>query len=509
MAAFDFNQRPDFDGSAYDVVIVGAGAAGLLLASRLSATRRVLVLESGHFALDPDRQRLNEVVQEGKPLRLAKWGRKRAVGGTTLAWGGQSLPFLESDFEVRAWVPRSGWPIRRRDLVPHYQAANRAMGVDALDYDEEAFRLLRYAPPGFAPEVVRTHVSKWAPEPNFRKVFAREVEASFDVLYNCQVLGLDFSEGAVEGVRVSSFEGRRAHFSVPLLVLACGGLETVRTLLIAADQGAPLSEAQREVLGTAFMDHPCLRAGTIETSDPYRLQRLFATRLKRGRKYSVRLTASDAFVRRHRLLHLSASVMFTLEGGDFDPYQEVRDVRRLLARPGRLLAASGALARTGLALVRDGFLYKHGAEAYLSLMCEQAPTEDSRLRLHPTETDRFGLPRLAVQWAVSPETWRSAVTFCRALRDEFERLGLGHLRLRPEMEGGEDRTDLLSDVNHHMGGARMGTDPATSVVTPDLQVRGIPNLYVCSAAVYPTGSHSNPTLTLLALADRLACTLPR
>ncbi len=252
------------------------------------------------------------------------------------------------------------------------------------------------------------------------------------------------------------------------------------------------------------MDHPCVRAGTVETDQPYRLQQAFGTQVKRGRKYSVRLTAADAFVRHHRLLNLSASVMFTSGGSGFDPYQEVRDFRRLLAHPGRFLATSGALVRTGAALVRDGFVYKHGAEAHVALMCEQEPTDESRLRLHPTETDRFGLPRLAVDWRISPRTWASAVAFSRALRDELARLGLGRLRLRPEMEGDDDHTDLLSDVNHHMGGAPMGTDLATSVVTPALQVRGVPNLYVCSAAVYPTGSHSNPTLTLLALADALA-----
>ncbi len=212
MAAFDFNRHPDFQGSAYDVVVVGAGAAGLFLASRLSATRRVLVLESGHFAEDPDRQRLNEVVQQGKLLQNAVWGRKRAVGGSTIAWGGQSLPFLASDFEARPWVPRSGWPLERRDLDAHYRAANRAMGIDALDYDEEAFRFLGYTPPRFDSDTVHCHVSKWAPEPNFRKVFAREVNRAFDVLYNCQVTGLRFADGGVEGVEVSSFEGHVAAF---------------------------------------------------------------------------------------------------------------------------------------------------------------------------------------------------------------------------------------------------------------------------------------------------------
>ena len=180
MAAFDFNRHPEFDGSGYDVVIAGAGAAGLYLASKLSRTRRVLVLESGHFAEDEDRQRLNEVVQTGKPMQAAVWRRKRAVGGTTVAWGGQSLPFLRSDFEEREWVERAGWPINLDDLAPHYRAANRVIGIDELDYDNEAFNHLGYAPPAFDPDIVHLHVSKWTPEPNFRKVFAED--AALNVL---------------------------------------------------------------------------------------------------------------------------------------------------------------------------------------------------------------------------------------------------------------------------------------------------------------------------------------
>lgn len=88
--------------------------------------------------------------------------------------------------------------------------------------------------------------------------------------------------------------------------------------------------------------------------------------------------------------------------------------------------------------------------------------------------------------------------------DEIQRLGLGHVRLFDALQ--TDATDFethLSDVYHHMGGARMSASPTYSVVDDQLQAWGIPDLYVCSAAVFPTSSRSNPTLTLLALGARL------
>ena len=61
----------------------------------------------------------------------------------------------------------------------------------------------------------------------------------------------------------------------------------------------------------------------------------------------------------------------------------------------------------------------------------------------------------------------------------------------------------LTDVNHHMGGTRMSATPDDGVVSTDLQVWGHPNIYVCSCSVFPTVSHSNPTLTMMALCIRL------
>jgi choline dehydrogenase-like flavoprotein len=99
----DFNvSLPPYDWSAFEYVIVGAGAAGILLAVKLTTNgRRVLLIESGHFALDDQRQALNEVEQSGKPLSNPVWARKRVIGGTTTVWGGQSLPFSSMDFELR------------------------------------------------------------------------------------------------------------------------------------------------------------------------------------------------------------------------------------------------------------------------------------------------------------------------------------------------------------------------------------------------------------------------
>jgi choline dehydrogenase-like flavoprotein len=67
----------------------------------------------------------------------------------------------------------------------------------------------------------------------------------------------------------------------------------------------------------------------------------------------------------------------------------------------------------------------------------------------------------------------------------------------------------VSPGGHHMGTTRMGADPKTSVVDKDCRTHQVTNLYIAGSSVFPTAGDSNPTLTIVALAHRLADTLKK
>jgi glycine/D-amino acid oxidase-like deaminating enzyme len=504
MAVIDFNTDPDWAAGNHDVVIVGAGAAGLFLASLLCKRFRVLVIETGHLSLDPALQQLNQVEFTGKPLLSAVDGRKRAVGGTTLAWGGQSLPFSQLDFEHRPWVPNSGWPIDGRSLWRHYQNANRAMGIDDLDYEDEIFRQLGIQPLPFDREQIRFHFSKWAPDPNFRRIFAREIDEQITVLCNCSLADVELEGANVRAVICRNRQGDSRRFPCSRLILAAGGLESVRLVLWmqARHRFLPPESARR--LGTGFMEHPSIYAGAVTTAEPYRFQKSFNTQVWRRRRYSIRLSAAEKWQRRHRHLNVTAAFVMQRPDDAFDPYTEFRDFAKVWATRGALRLTAASLGATAWALARDRFIYKHGASPTLSICAEQEPSSASSLRLADT-SDAFGMPRLSLHWDLSPATWQTIAAFAAVVGSEISRLGLGRLELRPELkEASAPRVDLLYDIGHHMGGTAMGERGSHSVVDPDLKLQGLSNAWLCSGSVFPTGSHSNPTLTVLALADRLA-----
>ncbi len=498
----------EVDGTGFDVTIVGAGAAGIMLAILLGRRgKRVLMIESGHFTLDPDRQNLNRLEQSAKLMTDVIWNHKRAIGGTTLEWGGQSLPFSPSDFSKRDWIDHSGWPISYETISSYYNLANRFLGVDELNYDTDILAMLRREAPGVDAGLLRYHFSKWAKQPNFVKLHGADLQRHATVLYNAHLLRIDLDGNSrVRTIEVGDFRGGRRTIPVDTLVLAAGGIETNRMLLHNDHQQKGGLGNVSDWLGKAFIEHPHLDIGHVEAPDMGRLHRIFGSRLRHGSRYSVRLSTTAAWQQHHRLLAASASLTWPNDGGDAGLLTELKSFvhRPRMGDALRIAKGSGRRAHRLWALLRTGLIGKPGASPRVSLTCEQEPSRDSYVALSD-DRDRFGMRIARLHWRIGPKTWATAAAFGQTLTAQMQRAGLGHLHLRDVVHaGGADHEIHLGDSNDHMGGARMSASPADGVVDSQLRLWGVPNLRVCSTAVFPTGSHSNPTLTLLALTARLA-----
>ncbi len=503
MAFIDLNTKhsSSFSIPRADVVLIGAGAAGILLAIKLSRQgKSVLVLESGHFGEDEKKQALNEVEQTGKILNNAIWGRKRAVGGTTIAWGGQSLPFTSIDFEKREWVQNSGWPLAYGEMTKYYAEANAFMGIDNMNYTTD---ILPYILPGdleIDSSILDLHVSKWATQPNFYLLYKAELEKKVTVIYNAQVTDIQKKEEAIEHITISNFNDIIFKAAIKKLIITAGTIETVRILLnnnLGNHSGW---------LGKNFMDHPCIEAGTIKVKNAYRIQRYFNTHLFKARRYSIRLSLNRKFQEEKKLLNCSAAIMFPLPEDAFNLYGELKSFRKDF-KLSRLIKLSGSIVnifKSASAYIFNHFYYKANAASILALMIEQEPTQESYISLSDKK-DRFGISEAKINWSITSKTWDTAIATANAVRNEIETLKFGKVNLYDHLNAtNPDWSNYLSDVCHQMGGCKMSLLPQDGVVNENLQVWGVANLYVCSCAVFPTSSHSNPTLTMLALASRLA-----
>jgi choline dehydrogenase-like flavoprotein len=513
------------DTQIWDLCIVGAGAAGLVLAAEfLRGPGRILVLESGLHEPDAHGDDLNQLENIG--LRHDGWreGRVRSLGGTTRAWGGQLIPLRTSEIESRPWIPNSGWPLRLEDLDPYYRRTERLLRIEGPPYDDAVWPRLGVTPPAFDPREFRVRFSQWAAlgRRNFAVLWRRELErsANVSVLIDATAVGVRCtSDGShCETVEVRSRGGRQASIRARTYVIACGGIETARLLLASPTSNGSTVGNSSGLVGRFFQDHVSYIAGELEPTSRRMVQDLFDPRYIGATMYSVKIEPTDAVMQRETWLNVMGHISFQIP--DALGWLELRRILRSL-QAGRLEMPSRdeciAMLRGSAELMRlvlGRYLAKRrrspGAGAVRLLIdSEQAPTSDSSVLLD-TRVDPFGMPRARLDWRIGELERRTLTGFAARVAAEFERLGLGRVRLAgaPDFDL-RDTPGAARDIFHHMGTARMGATARTGVTRTDLRCHDVDNLFLAGAAVFPAGGIANPTFTALALSLRLADHLKR
>jgi choline dehydrogenase-like flavoprotein len=135
-------------------------------------------------------------------------------------------------------------------------------------------------------------------------------------------------------------------------------------------------------------------------------------------------------------------------------------------------------------------------------LLEQVPNPDSRLTLSD-ETDALGQRRLKLDWRFTELDWRTLRRSHEVIGMELGKGGLGRFRMDVS-EIPNEWPEQTRGAHHHMGTTRMHDDPKQGVTDGNCRVHGVANLWIAGSSVFPTGGYANPTLTLVALAIRLA-----
>jgi choline dehydrogenase-like flavoprotein len=128
---------------------------------------------------------------------------------------------------------------------------------------------------------------------------------------------------------------------------------------------------------------------------------------------------------------------------------------------------------------------------------EQSPNPDSRVILSD-DLDSLGKNRVKLNWQLSDIDRHSIRRAHEIIGEELGRAGLGRMKVQLS------DTDVLWGGAHHIGTTRMHSDPRKGVVNENCQIHGISNLFIAGSSVFPTSGATNPTLTIVALALRLA-----
>ncbi|HEV2619780.1 MAG TPA: GMC oxidoreductase [Acidobacteriaceae bacterium] len=493
-----------------DICIVGAGAAGIVLAVELARLgRRVLLLEGGGAGIEAASQDLYTSEVVGHVHRGVHTGRFRAHGGTTTRWGGQILELDEIDFERREWVSGSGWPLTKSELTRHYARALELEGLGGVVREDPAvWRQLGVAEPKYK-EII-SYLSRWCPEPNFAVLHRAELAGErISGWLHANVVELSMQDEAACWVRCRTLNGREQVFHAERFVFCLGTIESSRFFLQPRAGDLPWNRSG--LLGRHFQDHIDSNAASVVPVDRRRFHERFDNIFLSGYKYHPKIKSGAASQRAGELLNAGATMYFV---SDLD-----EQLGRLKATAKKLLRGAAGqigmdevvqLGRNFPLLARQAWRYKRAHRVYnprsatiqLRVHCEQEPHSASSVCLSE-ERDALGLLRTRLDWRISDTEQRTILDFARAARRELA--DVAELTLDAELERGDPAyRERCDDSNHHMGGMRMAASDGAGVVSEDLRLFGTKNCYVCSGAVFPTSGFSNPTHTLLALAVRLA-----
>ena len=497
------------DGSTIegDLCIVGAGAAGISLALEwVASKRRVILLEGGGFDYDPRMQELYRGESVGLPYYPLDAARLHYFGGTTGHWAGFCSTLDATDFEVRDWVPHSGWPITRAMLDPYYARAHKVLDLGPYEYDVSAWqrRDPSLVPFGLDPNVAWTKIWQFSAPARFGTLYRDAIINARDVhLYthaNVCEISANESAAAIDSMRVRTFEGKEHRVRAKRFVLACSTIQNARLLLASRSRAATGLGNEHDLVGRYFMEHLEMPSGNLATlGDRSANARMYAFEFGRT-KARGEIALAPAVQRERRLLNATVSLEPGAIGAPaMSTFQwATPDVVTRMRAPAETTNSSPAPAP---AVDEPGT----ARTFHLLTRQEQAPNPSSRITLSD-EHDALGMPRARLDWRLTELDRASFRGFYEALGREMGRSGIGRLQMREWVREAADAPwpASLGGGWHHMGTTRMHADPRQGVVDADCRVHGIANLYVAGAAVFPTAGCVNPTLTLVALTLRLS-----
>ncbi len=458
--------------------MVGAGPAGLTVALTVAQSgRSVVLLESGSDLLDS--QHLSEGDHLGVDYVGLRDSRHRQIGGTANIWnvefgsepGAKYSPLDPHDLD--------DWPVAWTDLVPHYEAAQNLCGLGPFAYGASDWASAERQPFDLSDTGLKSAVYQFGSAARFTSDLPTRLSAleNVDVITGSTVVGVHV-HGGTATVTAMSPQGPTT-VGAERLVLAAGAVENARLLLLA--EGLERSQW----LGRGFMEHARDFSLTLEprTSDTFRAATFYDAHLSTGGvTVGGRLGLDhDAMVD----LGLPNAAVTLFPRPSVDLLSRVR--RRIRSGSVRAGPYGWSPDADRPALFRD---------FRLIVNVEQRPRPDNRIDLSERR-DAFGnpLPRLHLTWT---DQERSDLEQLRALIGR----GLSSAGIGTVVEGGGDQPDL--SAHHHAGTTRMADNIGEGVVDVDGLVFGTANLYCAGASVFPSAGFANPTLTIVAMAHRLA-----
>jgi choline dehydrogenase-like flavoprotein len=526
-----------------EVCIVGSGPAGITLAREFIGQKtKVCVVESGGLDVDPQNQALSEGFTVGDPFLTIRDTRHRQFGGNSNIWsikmgngqiGVRYVPLDEIDFEQRDWIPHSGWPFDRSHLDPFYERAQSVCQAGPFAYQPENWEDEQVNRLPLNEKQVVTKMFHFGARNAFSHKYREELKEAdnITVYLNANVVEIETNDSVntATRLRVACLRENKFWISAKIFILATGGLENARILLMSNRQQTAGLGNGHDVVGRFFMDHPIIEGGIFIPSDRnlFNKTALYDLRLVKDTSVLGYLAPSKEIMQREHLVNLCAVFFPRPSRRQWKAVESFKAMAESLVKgqvpeqiwPNLLNVIGGldyvTLASYLAATKHQSLLHAFGRGGWSELpnnqrrfqsyqvvhMVEQVPNPANRVVLSQ-ERDALGCQKIELHWRWDNENGRRLGRAQEIIAEELARCELGEWQLN--RQDGLPKLAVPSGIAHHMGTTRMHVDPKQGVVDPNCRVHGVSNLFIAGSSVFPTAGYANPTLTIVALSIRLA-----
>lgn len=521
-----------------EVCIVGSGPAAITLAKEFIGQHfKVCLLESGGLEFNEQTQSLYQGETIGVPFQPLDSCRRRQFGGTGNLWSNDigkkqyvgfiCLPLEEIDFEKRDWLPYSGWPFGRTHLDPFYERARSVCKVGPVADGVASWRNTYAAQLPLPGDRVTPALAQFSSRTFFTHQYRDEINQAGNITtyLNANVVEVetDATARTVTRLRVACLEGNEFWVRAKVFILATGGIENARLLLLSnKTQKAGLGN-QHDLVGRFFMDHPLVNFGTLIPPDRHVLDsKAFQVQQVNDVPARMTLALSDAIMRHEQLMNMDT---WLIPKPKFEKRKALDSLKALLVSKHRPEVSKDVLEHLGNVVTGIDYITAAAIWAVMRRLpvssrdrwahlpednqkctmfevynqTEQAPDPSNRVVLG-AERDRLGCRKAQLHWRWCDIDIRTVKRAQEIFKEDLAQAGLGQL----QTELNEPQIRMPAGNNHHIGTTRMHVDPKQGVVDANCQVHSVSNLFLAGSSVFPTGGYANPTFTIIALAIRLA-----
>ncbi len=471
----------DFQADQYDVVIAGAGPAGITIARKLAAAgKRVALLEGGGLAYTQESQDLYQLSEQSNDFTRMYFAstRLRYFGGTSNHWAGRCSPIRDMDFTERPEVySESGWPLPLAAIAPYLAEAR-----DILDVSEpEQFPIT----PGTAPlqASFEPDIALISAPTRFAVKYLDEIQNSnnIDLFVNANLVDirLNSDHSRTESYTVRNYSGETFSFVGKVHILAMGAIENARLMLASRSQQADGVGNNTGMVGACYMDHYNITMGEFAANfDAW------------GETKRMSYYTEQSFAEEHDIGNSNVTIQY---GAPIKTYGRFAGVKKFLASQACKVGMEESMQKL--------FPFHCSDTGLITTLTEQEPARSNRVVL-TEELDSLGLPKAVVEWSLTDFDQRTIREIAKEIAVQMTEAGLGRVQL-PEFIVDDSLDIPFYGHAHHLGTTRMANSAADGVVDTDCKVFGNDNLYVAGSSIFPRGGAHNPTMPLVQFALRL------